>query len=180
MEVTNLLVFSLKGELIHAALNYPSCRLDSIFTHYPGLIYCTLHDDQTTPRKYAILSDSAFTARAAMDNKILQTCKTNEDGDVLKVEMLAVDLIKQKVFPSERQSAECGIRAFKARFGLLQFPRSPDLDTIGLLLQVCPYLLNLCTQSENVNQIKTIYSNRNENYQPRAGQLMEEQNNIQL
>lgn len=124
VEVTSLLAFNFRGELIHAALNYLGSWHDAKVSHSSGLIYPSFHDDQITPLGYAILCDSALTAGAAVDDKIVQARKTSEPGDVFSVEMSAIDLIMQQVLPSERQSAEWLIRAFKALLGLLRLPMS--------------------------------------------------------
>lgn len=77
-----------------------------------------------TPRGYAILCDSAFAAGRELDGKIVRGRKSNEASDAISDEMAAVDLILQRVLPSERQYAEWGVRVFKAPFGLLRLPMS--------------------------------------------------------
>ena len=58
-EVTNLLAFNFKGEIIHAALNYPGSWHDSKLAYVSGLYRPKLTDEKTPPR-YALLVDSAF------------------------------------------------------------------------------------------------------------------------
>ena len=104
VQVTNLFVFNFKGELIHAALNFPGSWHDSRVAHSSGLINPLLL--VMTPRGLAILTDSAFTAGHEIDDKIVRGRKSNERKDFFSVEMAALDLILQRVLPSERLSAE--------------------------------------------------------------------------
>lgn len=59
VEVTNLFVRNVFGEIIHAAINFPRSWHDSKLANVSGLIYPNLSDEYT-PSGYAILGDSAL------------------------------------------------------------------------------------------------------------------------
>lgn len=123
VEVTNLFVFTFKGELIHDPVYYPGSLHDNKLTYLSVFIYPKLWDDMTSPG-YAILGDSAFVTRS-MEEKVVRARKTNESRDISKGSYLSVvDMIMQRVLPSERQSAEWVIRALKRQFGTLPLPLS--------------------------------------------------------
>lgn len=167
VEVTNLFVYNFKGDLIHAALNFPGSWHDSRVAHFSGLIYPKLYDDELTPKGMAVLCDSSFTAGKDIDGKLIRARKSNEVDDGCKsVELCAIDLILQKVMPSERQSAECGICAVKAPFGRLGLPLSSNSETKNTILTVCVNLLNVRTTRVVLSQIRTTYFGDGELCQP--------------
>lgn len=167
VEVTNLLVFSFYGEIIHAGVNYPGSWHDNKVLIASGLLADRLSDAKT-PIGFAILGDSAFVARTrVVHGKIIRGRKSTETEDVPASSMLAaVDAILQRVMPSERQSAEWGIRAFKAPFGRLRLPLPADAKARYRLLQVCVHLYNLRVREVGLNQIRTVYGNPSEEQQP--------------
>ena len=71
--------------------------------------------DSHTSVSYAILGDSAFVTDVRCTNgKLLRGRKSNEKKGIPHSAILAaVDILLQRAMPSERQSAECGIRAIK-------------------------------------------------------------------
>lgn len=80
-----------------------------------------------------------------MDDKIGRVRKTNETSDVLSIESSALELIMQQVLPSEQQSVEWKIRAFKAPFGLLRLPMTPDSESRRIIQFLFTHHLNLRT-----------------------------------
>lgn len=68
--------------------------------------------------------------------------------------------------PSERQSAEWGVRAIKGPFGRLKLPLSPDALKRERLLRICVHLFNLRTRLVGLNQIRTVYANVGYNPHP--------------
>lgn len=92
MEVANLLTFNFRW-LIHTALIYPGSWHDSKVAYLSGLIYSTSVDDWITARVYVILCDSDLTARAVVDIKIVRACMTSKAGNVLSVDIPAIDFI---------------------------------------------------------------------------------------
>jgi len=123
VEVTNLLVFNFFGELIHAAVNYPGSWHDTKIATVSGLYYPKL-SDEFTPPGMAILGDSAFvTNTKATNGKIVRSRKTNEVSNIPEsAPLAAVDLLQQRIMPSERQSGEWSIRAIKAPFARQKVP----------------------------------------------------------
>lgn len=174
-EITNIFVFNFKGELIHAAVNFPGSWHDSKVVLSSGLLLDRLSDDKT-PRGYAILGDSAFIARARVTHgKILRGRKASETHDVPESALLAaVDAVLQRAMPSERQSAEWGVRAVKAPFGRLRLPLSADASIRFRLLQVSMHLYNLRTRKVGLNQIRTVYGDEDISQQPWTDRLAEE------
>lgn len=105
VEVTNLFVYNFRGELMHAEINYPGSWHDKKLAYASAVLFLNLGDDMT-PHGYAILGDSAFVTRN-MGGKVVQGRKTNETSDIPNDAVLAaVDLIVQRIMPSDRQSAE--------------------------------------------------------------------------
>ena len=99
----NLFVWNFAGELIHAAINFPGSWHDSRLASASGLYWPMLSDEHTPPG-YAILEDSAFVNNYRMTNgKVIRSRKTNEMWDVPQgADLAAIDLIMQRVMPSER------------------------------------------------------------------------------
>lgn len=163
VEVTNLFVFNFFGELIHAAINYPGSWHDTKLATVSGLYFPKLSDERTPPGM-AILGDSAFVNNVRITNgKIVRGRKANETSDIPNSACLAaVDLILQRVMPSERQSAEWGVRAVKAPFARLKVPLPPDARTRLRLLTLCCHLFNFRTRFVGLNQIRTTYANMQE------------------
>jgi len=92
------------------------------------------------------------------NGKTLRSRKTNEKHDIPESAALcAVDIILQRVLPSERQSAEWGIRAIKAPFRRLKVPLPADSQDRFRLVMVCCHLFNYCTRAIGLNQIRTKY-----------------------
>lgn len=166
VEVTNIFVFNFFGEIIHAGINYPGSWHDSKVVLASGLLLDSLSDAKT-PRGRAILGDSAFVVKSrVIHGKIIRARKSTETVDTPTSSLLAsVDAILQRVMPSERQSAEWGIRAVKAPFGRLRLPLPADASTRFRLLSVCVHLYNLRVREIGLNQIRTVYGNDSEEQQ---------------
>ena len=158
VEVTNLFVWNFYGERVHAAINFPGSWHDTMLAGASGLYYPKLSDEMTPPG-YAILVDSAFVDNTSVTNgKVLQGRKTNETWDIPESAALAVvDIILQRFMPSERQSAEWGVRAWKAPFQRLKTPLPADATKRLRLLRICCHLFNFCTRFVGLNQIRTTY-----------------------
>eukprot|EP00171_Calliarthron_tuberculosum_P023637 IDg23637t1 len=113
VEVTNLFVWNFHGEIVYAALNFPGSWHDSKLAVESGLY--VPHLTEHTPPGYAILGDSAFPrSSAALQGKLVRARKVNEHNgaDVPHSAYLAaVDALLERSMPSERQSAEWGVRA---------------------------------------------------------------------
>lgn len=84
-----------------------------------------------TRHGYAILGDSAFVVDTRVNGgNIVRSCKSNEThGAVERTELAAVDLVIQRVFPTESLSTEWGQLAVKHPFGCLRLPLSADCAT---------------------------------------------------
>ena len=159
VEATNLFVFNFFGELIHAAINYPGSWHDTKLAMVSGLYFPKLSDEMTPPGM-AILGDSAFVNNTSVTNgKIVRGRKANETSDIpVSAELGAVDIILQRIMPSERQSAEWGVRAIKAPFSRLQVPLPADAKKRERLITICCHLFNYRTRLVGLNQIRTTYS----------------------
>ena len=161
VEVTNLFVWNFYEEIIHAAVNYPGSWHDTKLAGASGLYYPKL-SDVSTPPGYSILGDSAFVNNTSTTNgKVLHGRKSNETRDIPHSAYLsAVDIILQRVMPSERQSAEWGVRAIKAPFQRLKTPLPADSKKRLRLLRICCHLFNFRTRFLGLNQIRTTYGCR--------------------
>ena len=146
VEVTNLFVWNFKGEIIHAAMNFPGSWHDSKLATISGQYHYFLSDK--LPRGMAILADSAFvTSMKTTNGKIVRARKTNETSSVPNpTYMAAEDLIPQKVYSSERQSAEWGVRAVKGTFPRLKVQLPTDGIKRLRLIELCCHLYNFRTR----------------------------------
>lgn len=121
-----------------------------------------------------LLADSAFPT-CGLDGKIVRGRKNNEAGDIDDGAVLgALDIITQRYMPSERQSAEWGIRTIKDPFGILRKSLPADARKRFVLLSTCAHLLNLRTRMVRLNQTRTVYASKAEKVQPWILQLAAE------
>lgn len=159
VEVTNLLVWNFKGEIIHAALNFPGSWHDSKLAYVSGLYWPSLAEDSITPPEYAILGDSAFVHNTRVTNgKVLRAKKANEMGCIpLSDECAAVELLLQRLYPKDRESAEWGIRGLRGPFRRLTTTMPSDGYKRGMLLSVVCHLSNYRTRNIGCNQIRSVY-----------------------
>ena len=116
-QVTNLFVLDFFGEIINAAINFPGSWHDNNLADSSGLYFLKLSDEMTPPG-YAVLEDSAFVNDTRRTNgKTFQCRKISGTSDFPSYATLAaVDVLLQRAMPSERQSAEWGVRALKGPF----------------------------------------------------------------
>lgn len=94
----------------------------------------------TTP-EMAILDESEFfvDGQTGSDKMVRARKKSEITGRCEGAEFATLNLILRRVIPSERQSAEWYVGAFKDSFRVLRFPLSPDSKTKMRLLTVCMY-----------------------------------------
>jgi len=156
VKVINLFVWNFYGELIHAAINYHGNWQDGKRAGVSWLEYPKLSDEMTPPG-FAILGDSAFVNNTSTTKgKVLRARKSNEASSIMEsAELYAIDIILQRVMPSERQSAEWGVRAIKAPFGRLKTPLPADSSKRLRLLRICCHLFNFRTRTIGLNQIRS-------------------------
>lgn len=137
-EVTNLFVFDFKGELIFAAVNYPGSWHDSKLASVSGLYHVKLADENTPPGM-AILGDSAFVNNTRVTHgKVVRNRKSTETTDIPEgAALAAIDLILQRVYPSERQSEEWGVRSLKGPFKRLDATLPAESPKRLLIIACC-------------------------------------------
>lgn len=143
MEVATLFVWNFFGEIIHSGLNFPGSWHNRKLALASGLLYPKLSDAMKPPG-FAILGDSAFVSETrVVQGKIVRGRKSSETRkNPESVEMAAVDFLIQGILPSERQSAEWGVRALKAPFGCLGLPLPSDSKKRERRLRICVHLFN--------------------------------------
>ena len=158
VEVTNLLVFNLKGELIHVGVNYPGRFNDTKLAVHSGL-YTVKLSDMYTPPGFAVLADSAFVnSQGDLQTKVMRGRKANELWDLPQSKVLArLDILLQRLIPRVRQSAEWGLRAIKAPFGRLHYPLPADTHKRRRLLLICCHIFNLRTRTLRNNQLRSVF-----------------------
>ena len=176
VQVTNLLVFSFDGCLIHKGLNFPGAYHDSRVAKECGLIENALDDTLTPPGK-AILCDTAFHIRTEFTNgKVVRAKKNNERSEILQSEALQfIEYVMQRTYPIERQPVEWGVRALKTPFGRLRLPLTHDSAKRGRMLRICAHMLNLRTRLINLNQIRTVYALQGTDSNPWVQRFLTEQ-----
>lgn len=148
VEVTNLFLWNFKGELIHAAMNFSGSWHDSILATVSGLYHGPYHyclSDESTPAQMAFLAHSAFvTSTKTTNGKIVHTRKTNETKSIPASAYLAgLELVLQRVYPSERQSGQWGVRALKETVPLLKVQLPAEANKIIRLIAPCCHFLTL-------------------------------------
>ncbi|KAI0565152.1 DDE superfamily endonuclease [Gracilaria domingensis] len=158
VDITNLLVYNFFGEVIHAAVNFAGSWHD-MHLAWSSNLYSTLLSDEITPVEFALLADTAFVDDIEITKgKILRPRKTDEKAPELKSATLyAVDLVLQRIIPSERQAAEWGVRCLKGPFGRLRTVLPADSYRRKLILVSCIHLLNLRTRTIGLNHIRSTY-----------------------
>ncbi len=146
-EVTNLFVWNFYGEIIHAAVKFARGWHDIRPASASGLCLPKL-SDQNTPPGFAVLGDSAFiNTTSTTGGKVVRGRKSNETNDVPESpESFAIDIILQRVMPSERQSAEWGVRARKGPFARLKMPLPADSKQRLRMPRLCCHLFNFRTR----------------------------------
>ena len=173
-EVTNLFVWNFYGELIFAAVNFPGSWHDSRVAAESGLYAPTLTED--TPTGFCVLADSAFPRTSAiLEGKIVRGRKANELGESSGVPkniwLAAVETLLDRAMPSERQSAEWGVRAIKGPFKRLTTTLPSDALSRGRIILLCCHLYNLRVRKVGLNQIRTVYANVEDDVQPWVREL---------
>ena len=163
-EVTNLLVWNFYGEIIFAAVNFLGSWHDSRLAAAGGLYYPLLIEE--TPPGFAILGDSAFPRTdPRLKGKIVRARKTNEIGPRSDAPhsywLSAVDTILERSMPSERQSAEWGVRGLKRPFKRLTIPLTGNAYKRKRIISLCAHLHNFRTRFLGRSQIRTAYSGNN-------------------
>lgn len=152
-------MFNFYGEVIHAAINYPESWHDTKLASVSELYFPKLLDAMTPPgtRK---LGDSAFVNNTTCTNrKIVRAKRTSEtQGIPHSKELAAIDVIMQPILPSERQSAECGIRAIKAPFNPLKPTLTADACKRANIIGLAVRLFNYCTREMGCNRIESTYN----------------------
>jgi len=162
-EATNVFVWNFFGEVIHAGINFPGSWHDSKVAAASGLYYPKLAD-HLTPPGFAVLADSAFPkTTSVLNGKIVRARKVNEMGTAGGVGqnayIAATEMLLDRAMPSERQSAEWGVRAIKGPFKRVTVPLPADSYTRYRLLVLVTHLYNFRVRCVGLNQIRTVYSN---------------------
>lgn len=175
-EVTNLFVWNLFGECIHAAVNFPGSWHDSKIVEASGLYSPRLTRD--TPSGFEVLCDSAFPSYGtSLQGKVVRARKANELGpssDVSKSFYLsAVDTLFERAMPSERQSAEWGVRAMKCPFKRMTVSLPADVHSRYRILVICAHMFNFRTRFVGLNQLRTVYTKEGSTAQPWIQELVE-------
>lgn len=110
------------------AVYYPGNLHDSKLSSACKIIFPRLSDEKSPPG-FEILGECAFFISLRMTpGNIVRLRNSNETEGILRYALLsAVDIVLQRVIPSERQSAEWVIRALKVPFGRLRLPINPRI-----------------------------------------------------
>ena len=80
--------------------------------------------------------------------------------------MAAVDKLLQSAMPSERQSAEWGVRPTKGPFRRLTTVLPANSELIFKIIATCAHLYNLIVRKVGLNQLWTVYRNEGDIVQP--------------
>jgi len=174
-EVTNLFAFNFLGEIIHAGINFPGSWHDSKVAATSKLYYPKLGDSMT-PKGYCLLGDSAFPRVAGeLQGKIIRARKANEFSGQHGVPhnefLAATEVLLERAMPSERQSAEWGIRAIKGPFKRVTVALPNSAYDRKRLLTIVSHLYNYRVRAVGRNQIRTVYANDASTSQPWLDEL---------
>jgi len=169
-EVTNLFVFNFYGEIIHAGINFPGSWHDSKVAATSKLYYPKLGDAKT-PKGYCLLGDSAFPrVSGELQGKIIRARKSNEysgqNGVPQNAFLAATEVMLERAMPSERQSAEWGIRSIKGPFKRVTVALPENSYQRKRLLTLVCHLYNYRVRAVGLNQIRTVYADDASTSQP--------------
>ncbi|KZT57258.1 hypothetical protein CALCODRAFT_434501 [Calocera cornea HHB12733] len=144
---SNVLVFSTRGELLHAAINAPGSWHDS---RVSSGIYAQL--EENTPDPYFLAADTAFPHnRSTLRSKIKTPVKSGT-----RTTREQVQFLDQLV--SFRQSAEWGMRAIQGSFGRLRLPLDAnDGRARRTLLETVFRLHQIRVRLVGINQLRSVY-----------------------
>ncbi|KZT56611.1 hypothetical protein CALCODRAFT_435526 [Calocera cornea HHB12733] len=144
---SNVLVFSTRGELIHAAINAPGSWHDSKVS---SGIYAQL--EEYTPDDFFLAADTAFPHnRNSIKTKIRTPVKSGS-----RTTRDQLQFLDQLV--SFRQSAEWGMRAIQGSFGRLRLPLDAnDAPTRRTLLETVFRLHQIRVRLVGINQLRNVY-----------------------
>ncbi|KZT55346.1 hypothetical protein CALCODRAFT_437298 [Calocera cornea HHB12733] len=144
---SNVLAFSARGELIHAAINAPGSWHDAKVS---SGIYTQL--EERTPDDFYLAADTAFPHnRGSLKSKIRTPVKS---GSRTTREHLR--FLDQLV--SFRQSAEWGMRAIQGSFGRLRLPLDAnDAHARHSLLETVFRLHQIRVRLVGINQLRNVY-----------------------
>jgi hypothetical protein len=146
--VTNVLVFSIDGRIIHGLMNAPGSLHDSTLAEWGG-IYKALEEVFVRTRGVCCV-DSAFASTNA-PYLIKSSDNTTTCGD-------ALELVRREQATSLRQAAEWGMRAIQGAF-----PRMKDAIRIeengerAVILNLLPLLYNYRLAKVGLNQLRNVY-----------------------
>jgi len=161
-EVTNLFVFNFFGEIIHAGINFPGSWHDSKVAATSGLYFPKLGDGMP-PKGYCLLGNSAFPRVAGeLQGKIIRARKSNEfsgrNGVPSNAFLAATEVMLERAMPSERQSAEWGIRSIKGPFKRITVALPNNSYHRKRTLTLVCHLYNYRVRRVGLNQIRTVYA----------------------
>lgn len=167
-EVSNLLVWNFHSELIFAALNSPGSWHDSRIAAESGFYGNMLM--RHTPTGMTVLADSAFPRLpSSLEGKTMRSRKMNEHGEAIGVPssvwLAAMDALLEKAIPSEQHSAEWDVQSIKSPFKRLTTTLPVDVHCRGRIISICTHLYNLRVRTFGLNQIGTVFSNREDDAQ---------------
>lgn len=117
VEITNLLVWDVHEDIVHAAVDYPGSWHYNHLAAQSGLEWPLLSNENTTPG-FAVLCHSAFVNNiTATNGKIVRALKWNELSQLLFLsDGQPVNFLLQRLYPRERQSGEWEVLEACARF----------------------------------------------------------------
>lgn len=82
----------------------------------------------------------------------------------------------ERAIPSERQSAELGVRVVKGPFHRVSVPLPADVRSRFRVISTLCYMFNFWTRLVGLNQILSAYSGNNEDAQPWVLELVDGNN----
>lgn len=143
-------------------MNYPGSWHDRKLADASGLYFPNLSDERNPPG-FSVLADSAFPWRdRSIYFKIVRAPKSNEMGGAPNASRTiwseAMNLVLDRLLPSDRQSAEWGICALKGPFKRLTVLLPDDSHIRKRPLVVTAHLYNYRVRRVGLNQISTVYS----------------------
>lgn len=116
--------------------------------------------------------DTFIASARVMHGKILRAKRASETHEIQNSAFLAaVDAVLQRVTLTKRKSFEWGVCDVKALFGRFEMLLSADASIRFRLLQVSIHLYNRRTRKMALNQVQTVYRDKNISLQPWSKRL---------
>lgn len=113
---------------------------------------------KSTPGYFRVSGNSAFAPNTRdTSGKLVRAHKAGEQYVQKSIGKDYIDMILQRIYPSRRQMAECGVWALREPFQRLTRVLLPDPSLWFWIIALCCHVSNFRMRTIGHNQIRTVY-----------------------